>query len=408
MGRVKLALARVLFALGGVQAAAGAQDLVTLADGRALEGRVVLATEDELVVRAGGRDERVARSEVRELVWIPGSLAELFERAAQVPADALAATLELARFAEARALPGEARIFYWRALLLDPENPEARAGLGHERRGKRWSVEHDGRSYDSLEELFEATAAWKHAWRFPLAHFELATNLPLERALEAALDLEHFYLEFYRVFGADFELYECTHPMEVEIHADARSFPENAGGGRAYFWPEPNTLFVDASGGLERYALAHECTHQLLYTATQLEARRSGALPSWLDEGLAEYVAASTVLPPEPLALVPGFPHRGHFARFANSERPLSLARVLALQAPDFTGNSRRLEMYAQAYALVHWCLHADGGDHRAALFAWMREAFAGKSSPSTFKKDLGLERDFEELWLAYARDQAR
>ena len=209
-------------------------------------------------------------------------------------------------------------------------------------------------------------------------------------------------------FGDDLELYECTAPMEVNVHADAKSFPESPAPGRAYFSELPNTLFVDASRGLLRYLLVHEATHQLLYTATELEADRSGDLPDWLNEGFAEYVAASTTQPPEPLLIEAGFPHNDYFTMHGRSDRPLSLSRTLALKNEDFIANSRSLEMYAQSYTLVHWCLHADAGAHREAMFAFLRDTFRGRSSPSRFKKELGLGRDFEEAWQRYALERAQ
>lgn len=383
------------------------QDKLVLEDGEVREGRVVFVGPSSVVLRESGKDREFERSQVSEIDWLRGRQTTLFERARALPEDSLQANLDLARFALANQLPGEARAFFWRVLFLDPENVEAHEGLRHEQRGGHWKIKHDRKKYD-FADFSEVVREWKHAFELETTHYQLKTNLPLNEAVQVALDLERLYLAFYAAFGDDLALFECTAPMSVSIHADSKSFPESLGGGRAYFSQLPNVLFVDASLGLLRYELAHELTHQLLYTATELESKRSGALPAWLDEGFAEYVAASTVAAPEPIALELGFPNRQHFGSHGSASKPLSLSRTLGLQTPDFTAHTRASEMYAQSYTLVHWCLHADGGAHREDFFAYLRGAFEGRSSPTRFKKDMQLPRDFEERWQAYSASEAQ
>ena len=115
------------------------------------------------------------------------------------------------------------------------------------------------------------------------------------------------------------------------------------------------------------------------------------------------YIGASVVRRPATLDLDPGFPNLNHFASYVNAKKPLSVSRVLSLEINDFHNNTRTYLMYAQSYALVHWGLHANGGRHRDAFLDYVRLCISGKSSPTTFKKALGVDRKFEERWKIYA-----
>lgn len=384
-----------------------AQDVVELDDGSTLEGRVLYVDDERVVLREKRRDREIPAERVTALRTIHESLRELLTRAEGVPRSSVGANLELAQFARSRGLAGEAGVFYWRALLADPTCAPAHEGLGHKRRGDRWAMEHDKRTYTDLEKLREAAREWRHSFVLSTAHFELRTNVELEEAVSTAIDMERFYLALYDLFATELGLYECTEVMYAQVHADQKSYPEPSSGAWAYFSQGPNVLFLNASQGLQRDMLVHECTHQIFHNVTELDRSFSGDMPAWLDEGLAEYIAASTFRPPQPLAFDPGFPNLNHFARHGTAKKPLSLSRVLALQTGDFVGNSRAFEMYAQSYTLVHWGLHADDGAHREAFFQCMRDTFQGRSSPSQIKKSLDLGKDFEETWQEYARVKA-
>jgi len=383
----------------------GAQEKVELTDGRVLEGRVMYADAERVVVRIDGRDRELDADEVLALDTIRASQRVLFAREASVAPQDVTGNLELAKYARARGLDGEASVFFWRVVLADPQNVEAHEALGHDEHRDRWTIEHDRHRYRGLDDLREATADWKHAFELRTAHFDLRTNLPLEQAVEVAIDLERFYNEFYELWQEDLGLYECTERMNVFVHADSRSFPEGRGGSASYFDPGPNTLRINASVDYRRDVLAHECSHQLFYNATRLDRAFSADFPAWLDEGLAEYVAASVVRRPQPLALDRGYPHLNHLATFTGAEDPLSLARVLSLTTNDFHNHTHTNLMYAQSYALVHYGLHADGRAVREAFLDYVRQCIDGKSSPTRFKDTLDVDRDFEEQWLDYARE---
>ena len=382
-----------------------AQEKVELTDGRVLQGRVMYADDERVVVRVKSRDKELDANDVRKLDTFRASQRTLFARASSVSRLNVARNLELAKFARARKLEGEAQVYFWRVVLAEPNNVEANEALGHSLRNDQWTIEHDRRKYRGLAKLRAATKAWKHAFELSTAHFDLRSNMPLEDVVEAAIDLERFYHEFYDLWQEELGLYECTERMKVFIHADSKSFPEGRGGPVSYFDPDPNTLRINASVAYERYVIAHECSHQLFFNATQLDAAFSADFPAWLDEGLADYVAASVVRRPAKLDLEPGYPHLDFLAAFVNAKKPLSISRVLSLGVDDFHNNTRTYLMYAQSYALVYWGLHSKGGGHRDAFLDYVRLCISGKSSPTTFKKALSVDRKFEDRWLAYARE---
>lgn len=390
-----------LFAL--FPSGARGQDVVRLHDGTTLTGRVMYADRERVVLRDERRDRELDAAEVAELDTIRTRVQRLLKRAAAVGPSDPRRNQDLALFARSVGLEGEAAVFHWRTVLADPTNAQAHAALGHVEARDYWRIDHDRRRYRGLADLREATAEWKHAFELSTAHFELRTNLPLEQAVEIAIDLERFYEEFYSLWQEALGLYECTERMQVHAHADSKSFPEGRGGSASYFDPGPNTLFLNASVQYRREVLSHEGSHQLFYNATRLDPAFSADFPAWLDEGIAEYLAAATVQPPAPFALVPGTTNLDHYASFINADRPLSLSRVLSLQLNDFHNNTKTYLMYAQSFALVHYCLHGEGGTLREPFLAYVRACIDGRSSPTAFKKVLEVDRYFEERWLEFA-----
>jgi len=158
-----------------------------------------------------------------------------------------------------------------------------------------------------------------------------------------------------------------TPPIEVYVLDDRESFEHFL----IYHYPELPTrraFFLSAGGRRVVYAyrgdrlvedLRHEATHALLNAAV-------GAVPLWLDEGLAEYFESPSV-PDDPSA--PG-PHRDHAARL-----PDDLAAGWSPDLPrlETIGDVRRLSPrdYRESWAWAHYLLHGPA-EGRAALATYL------------------------------------
>ena len=377
-------------------------DEVVLKDGKTLTGHVVYEDDERLVLRNGSKDREYEMAEVGEVTSRARAIRTLVREMDSYDPWRASDNEVLARRATELGLEAEARILWWRVLAEDPGNEAAHEALGHKKSGKTWRIEHAGRKV-RMDKVRDLAEDFGKAWEFPTSHFELRSNLPLEQALDLALDLERLYVEFFRLFGKELMLYETEDPMRVQVHADAASFPERAGE-RGYFNPGSKLMIADASGGLTMYLIVHEMTHQLVYFTAVEERAHKGAVPSWVNEGLAEYMAGAYKGVPGRLAIDTEQRRRDSFGVHASAKKPLSLSRVINLGGGDFNASTGQALKYAQVYTLLHFCLHGQDGGYRESFMGFLRGAYDGRGSSTDFKRALDLKRnkDFEEEWLEY------
>jgi hypothetical protein len=395
-----------LLAIVAFAAAGAARDVVVLTDGRELEGDVVFEDEEVVVLREKSRDTRIEKAKVQEVRSKARDLREVLESALAVDPTNVGGNAQLATLCASKGLPRMASLFWWRVLAADADHAEANEALGHQQRGDKWVIPHRGKHYP-LAKRREQAADWGEGWELRTTHYELRSNQPLEIAIESALDFERLYQAFFAVFGADLELYEVLLPMHAEVHSDSKSYPQR-GGEAGYFAPSTNVLQVDASQSSWRSTMAHEATHQLLHNTAVLERTYGGSIPGWLNEAFAEYVEGSVHGEIGRLAIEPGRAVRIHFATHAEAKKPLTLARVLGLAPDDFEANTQSFLMYAQSYSLLYYCMHGEDGRRRDAFLEFVRAAYQGKASPTTFKKLLDVkEKRWEQAWHEFAASMA-
>lgn len=379
------------------------EDVVELQDGSRVEGRVVFESDAKVVVRVGSRERELERGKVKNVSSVARSLRMALEQWGKIEDDDPVRTLDLARFCRGRGLEGEANVLAHRVLARAPENEEAHAFLGHEKRKDGWAVR-DGKKRYLFAELGDVRKDWGEAWEFETTHYRLRTNLSLASACDMALELELFYREFFALFGTDLELFEIVKPMECQVHADRGSFPE-ASGRIAYFDPECNVLFELAVSGYVLDVLLHEATHQILHNTTAETRGGLGEVPGWLHEGLAEYMSNCRVGAPAHASYDERQRSTRHFASHREAKSPYDLGRILTLSAGDFSSSSKSDLKYAQSYTLVHFCLHGESAAHRPGFQEFLRRVYRGKGSSSDFKSALGLEeREFEKAWTEYVK----
>lgn len=384
-------------------ARACAQDLVKLVDGREVEGRVVLESPERVVVRIQSKEREIPAAQVAEVRSLSRSLAQALELWRKAPPKSTAAALDIARFCRSAKLEGEARVFAWTALSLDPRCAPAHEFLGHELRSNVWQVRGKQGSTPYDEYVLERLD-FSDAWRLDTLHFALRTNLPLDQACAAALELEFGYQAFVRWLGEHVELFEVSEPIPVQVHADKASYP----GGDAqtgYFSPELNTAFLNAEKGFAPGSMVHEATHGILASTATRTRKAMGSIPAWLNEALADTAgyarSGSLGLPEYDFTRKVPF----YFQIHVRAARPMGLERVVTLSARDFAASGHIALSYAQAHTLLQFGLRGEGGAHREGLWSYVRSCYDGKSSITDFKTALGIEGDvFEEAWHAFAK----
>lgn len=390
-----------------IPAVTRAQDRIQLADGTEVEGRVVYEDERELIVRHSSRERSLRIEEVKSVRSLARSLREALDHWDRVAPDDAAGIWELALFCRDRGLDGEAALFAWLVVLQEPDHERARALLGHERRGDSWRIK-DGQNWLSPEQLSKKRRAFADGWAFDTLHYRVRTNLPLPEALAVALDLERFYRFFFESFGRELRLFDVTEPMHAEIHADARGYPDLGDGRIGYFDGQIDTLFVLAEEALDPQTLYHEATHQIVHDTAERHAKALGAVPAWIHEGWATYMESSSSGAGGHATFELGKPVRPWFGEHASARKPYDLPGMFSLQSEDFMIRSKAGQKYAQAYTLVHYCMHGEGEKFRPGFLEYLRSVYQGQSSVTDFRKAMKVsEKKFEEGWHVYAASLA-
>ncbi len=405
-----LTLATLLLAplTGTPHTAMAARDVVSLNNGKTVEGLVLYEDDDEVIVRVGSSERSFDREDVASVDSTARRLQAFLSNLANVDPFAANAADQwglLAEMTDDAGLVKEARLCWMRVLLADPDRLDAHNALGHTSRADKRLVKLGGK-YVTWDAFVEAHEDWQDAWMLETTHFTLQTNLELGAAIDAAFDLELSYANYYNEVARPLKLLEMTEPVEAEVHARDSSFRARTPGEKGRFDHTTETLMIDASpaiDGYDRGILFHEVIHALLYFSIRQQTNGKNALPGWLDEGLAEYFAGQAK-DGAGRVLEFGRARHLHNVRKHNDEAdPLSLKRLLNLESGEFSIGGDTALRYAQSYTLIHFLLTSDGAAFRDPFFEYLRGAFAGKGSASSFKKTVARDLDAVEAeWTAH------
>lgn len=400
-------IAPLLVVLAPLLGGARTPDRVELVDKTVVEGRVVCVAENEVVVRVGTKDRVIENATIASIYARLDNQREAVDRWIALAPEDLDGALDLAQFCKRHDLVEEASLVAWWIVLARPDHEEAHALLGHEKIKNVWYVR-DGSRRIEIEKYLKSHADWSNAFELRTTHYLVRTNLPLQSAIKIAFDLECHYRAFFGQFAKPVRLLEVVEPMTANVHADAKSFAKLTGDRSAYFNGASRALEVDASSGVDVRVLTHEATHALLNATAVTTRTATGVIPAWLDEGLAEYMAATLVGEEGRLRFDGDALMRYHFTLQAKSKDAYDLSRLLNFENTDFAATARADLKYAQAYSLVHFGLHGERGAYREKFLAFVRGCYAGQSSQSHFKDALGLEMpQLERAWTTYVKAMA-
>jgi hypothetical protein len=384
-----------------------APDELVPARGKPLEGFLVRMDDEQVQFRVGTRDRVFERTEV-ELVRSPlllyDDLADWLKRS---PAGDVESAEQLSRWCGEAGLAPEAQFGWWRVLAYDWNNAEAHEALGSRRRNESFEVRIDRRWYDQRE-LYERIASWDQALELDLSLYRVRSSARLEDTLDAAAALVRGFALLYAQFG---ELFDLPYPREflqVHLHGDPESFP-TLNRRKAYFDPAENRIVADTSGWGGLGTLVHEVSHQLLANAYTMVDDNRGAAPAWLDEGLAEYLAATYEAEVAKLEDWHTAPRAlDHLRVHAKAEKKFSIRQVMVGTSDQFHGVGGSSLAYAQAFTLVLFCLEAEDGAFRDRFRAFCRGTFDGKLSATDFEAAMELDLDeIERRWEEFVAARA-
>jgi hypothetical protein len=288
------------------------RDRVQKTDGRELRGRVFSRFDgDEIVLQQGTHRTSIPRADVTAIDAVRERVGECMQHFDRLP-DHPRHLWYVIGHAQNRQLSDLARVLALDLVLRHPDHAEARAFLGHRRRGKDW-LWPDGDEWRSLSDLERRHAEWGHPFVVDSEHFRLRTDASLRRAVDTLLDLERIYQWWLSRFGEPLHLYELRGDKVLfEVWRERGSFPRLNKLEHPYFQhriedthpPIARTYFDGAAGRPTR--LTEVAVQALLYRtlADDPGLRTAHRFCGWGEVGLARHAERCLAGPPGRIAPV--------------------------------------------------------------------------------------------------------
>ena len=328
--------------------------------------------------------------------------------------------------------PGAADVamgLVWEILAADPDHAPARRALGQKRVGDAWltpweqgqirvgRIEHptfgwvpkihvtkleagerllDGR-WVSVEREALVRSNIAAGWVCETEHYEVRTNVSLERGAEVARHLERFHTFFRAAFPGfgltpddlrqrfvsvgRFPMYQnigsAGGKYHVHLYRDKAEYvlalqadTPHIALSNGYYDPRTRVAsFFEKGENADPRALFHEATHQLFYESTPRDRYVGEEAHYWVTEGIGCYMESFR---DDGVTMTSGSPRYQRFsdarARWIDQGFLVPLAefasrgRVAFQTAPEVHG------CYSQASGLTHFFMHAGAGTLRPAL----------------------------------------
>lgn len=401
------------------------RDRIVKADGRELTGRIFSRFDgDTIVLQQGTHRLDIPRADVASIDSVRERVGACLRRFDALP-DHAQHLWFLVGHAQSQQLPDLARLLALDLVLRHPDHEDARAFLGHRRRGKDW-LWPDGDQWRTLADLERQHGEWGRAFVVDSEHFRLHTNASLRRAVDALLDLERVYQWWLARFGEPLRLYELRGERIVfEVWRERDAFPRLNKLEHPYFQhriedrqpPFARTYFDGAAGRPTR--LTEVAVQALLYRTLADDPGMPSAhrFCGWGEVGLARYCERCLAGPPGRLAPVDWrLPLDEAALVAADPERRLVNLTHRSTRQLHFTVTDEVATDWATVHLFVTFLLTSDPSSGLGQGFLdYLRAAVRGAKGDSSTELDRALGRKLETLeaplreWVrvATAREQS-
>ncbi len=275
------------------------------------------------------------------------------------------------------------------AVALNPGDLEARSLRRHARhvlRGPPWT-----RSFES-----------------ETAHYVLRSNIDATRCRFYADKLEAVHAYYVSLFGrAEDDDHGKSQVLIFDTAEGYHTYAELTTDDRVestlgYYHPKYRQLLLyedkdDTAGDETLRVLYHEGFHQFIHAHIP-------EIPYWLNEGLAEYFAATTV--EDGRVKTTGGILEGRLdelRRGLAAGQALPFARIMTESPEEFYSGYVSLK-YAQAWAMIHFFMNGDGGRLRPILDRYVNLLRRGATKEEAFAESFGKVdlRKAQREWQSY------
>lgn len=246
-------------------------------------------------------------------------------------------------------------------------------------------------------------------------HYEIITDLPRDEIREHAAHMDAMYAAYSRMFSS-FERKSQT-PVRLYLWSTRDHYLQHGASMGGDWTPSGGVFFRRAAeGGVStwirdqsrpwlRQLLQHEGFHQFAHY------HLGPTLPLWANEGLAVYFEKALLVRGKLVqGMTPG--RRVDLMKQAiENDRHFPIQELMAITSEEWwavmqRGDGRASIMYTQAWALVHFLIHADNGRFKRAFEQYLREIANGMDHAQAFAAAFGTgdTAAFERRWMAYVQ----
>lgn len=392
-----------------VPAPKDSKDVVELASGKSISGRVLYEGREEILVKSGTGEVEIARADVASIRSVERSLVDFLKKFDALNRDDVAAVSQLAHWCTEQNLPHEARNLYLRNLLRGQgDDPDALKAATARRSAKSVQIKAGNLWLDTAD--YQAKKArFRDAITISTAHFDIETDAEIAPLLDAAVQAERHYVRFYQALGPELVLHVFEERPAIRAYANAKDMPQSwSGEERCWFAPGENVLHVLVEDRLDLTQLTRSITDMLLFNACRRSSGKTGQVPGWVASAISEFFAATApTVPFGPWAEF-GRPVPAWFRAQVKDPKPVELKTLLRSSLGEMRRGPDSARRTAAAYTLGHYLVRGDNGVHRDALFAYLRDAWLGKISATGFLKTIGMdEKELNERWKAHVAANA-
>ncbi|HKO35284.1 MAG TPA: tetratricopeptide repeat protein [Pyrinomonadaceae bacterium] len=236
------------------------------------------------------------------------------------------------------------------------------------------------------------TVQAKDNWlRVHTKNFTLVGNAGEKDLRQVATKLEQFRDVFTRLFGG--ARFTSPVPTTVLVFKSKSSYkPFAVPNAAGYFQKGEDvnyiTLSTETYGDNPLSIIYHEYVHLLIDNTV-------GNVPSWFNEGLAEYYGAFAIEEDRKVHLGDLIPYHLMTLR---EEKLLPLRKLFAVDhySPEYNERDKRGIFYAQSWALVHYLMLANNAERRAQLSTFIELVGSNVAIEEAFKR--AFQTDIETM----------
>ena len=247
-----------------------------------------------------------------------------------------------------------------------------------------------------------ATAQAGEMKQYETRYYLIQTDLDEEGVREARLRVDLLF-EAYLKHTSGFTGV-MTQKLPILIFTNKSDYAKAAGSFNSSGLYTGQALLVHSERQANQrtwHIVQHEAFHQFV------DRRIGGGLPTWANEGLAEYFGSAVFTGEDYIAGVLEEDWAKDVQYKLRGKRYKSVAELMDVTGggwhEDMKVGNRARRNYRQAWSLVYFLLHAEDGRYRAAFTTVMQQAGAGRPWSKAWEAHIPLTADeLEEQWRTY------